>query len=367
MIQSAKQKWRGLAKTGGVLGTALGALCVLTELCFLFPDILVSKDLLPVYAANLGVFRTILEVLIVLTLVLGTFSAVVLRSKPFGLLSLVLGLLALAMGGWRVQSIDLGESPVAIGLDYFILELLLLGLVFIPMERLSALRDEPVLRKGWQTDLTYFFVSHAGVQLFSYVSLIPVQFALGWTQQFSFRAAVAGQPLILQVLELLIVADFCAYWVHRASHKIPWMWKFHSIHHSSTHLDWLAGSRFHVIDAIATRIPGFIPIYAAGFSPSAIFIYLLFVSFQGVYIHANVKHRWPGLRWLISTPEFHHWHHTADAEGIDKNFAVFVPAIDYVFGTFHMPAYWPKDYGVHGLELPDGYVKQQVHPFRKSA
>lgn len=76
--------------------------------------------------------------------------------------------------------------------------------------------------------------------------------------------------------------------------------------------------------------------------------YLVFVSFHAVFIHANVRWRFPGLRWVIATPEYHHWHHTSDEEGIDKNFAQALPMWDILFGTAHQPDHWPKRHG----ELP---------------
>ena len=86
---------------------------------------------------------------------------------------------------------------------------------------------------------------------------------------------MSAQPALLQVLELFFISDFCAYWIHRWSHQSKLLWKFHSIHHSSTRLDWLAGSRLHFIDSVATRIPGFIPIYVFGFAsqPPSSFIF----------------------------------------------------------------------------------------------
>jgi len=258
-----------------------------------------------------------------------------------------------------------GSGPFSAGLDYFILELLVLGLLFVPMERLFALREQKIFRRGWQTDLKHFFVSHAGVQLFSFAAMIPIQTFFAWALDFQFQKAVAGQPLWLQFIEILLVVDFTTYWVHRTFHKVPWLWNFHAIHHSSQHLDWLAGSRMHIVDVLATRMAGFLPIFILGFAPGALYAYLVFVSFHAVYIHANVRWRWPGLRWVIATPEFHHWHHTSDEEGIDKNFAGFLPMWDLVFGTAHQPGHWPKKYGTVKFQPPETYLGQLAYPFRR--
>jgi sterol desaturase/sphingolipid hydroxylase (fatty acid hydroxylase superfamily) len=352
-------------KRAGVTAGLLGVLAVLAELCFLFPDLLVSRDLRPTYQQHLGLVRGLLQGAIMATFALGTASVVLLRSKAYGVAGLVLGSVALLLGGSEAEAVTRGPRRLTVGLDYFVLELFVLGLVFVPMERLFTLREQHIFRRGWQTDLKHFFVSHAGVQLFSFVTLIPVQVALGWTQGYGFREAVAAQPAWLQFLEILLVVDLVSYWVHRAFHQVPWLWNFHAIHHSSLHLDWLAGSRTHLLDAVVNRALGFVPIFVLGFSAPALYAYLVFVSFHAVYIHANVDHRWPGLRWVLATPEFHHWHHTSDEEGLDKNFAVFLSFIDVVFGTAHLPPYWPQRYGTVKFQPPDSYLGQLVYPFQR--
>jgi sterol desaturase/sphingolipid hydroxylase (fatty acid hydroxylase superfamily) len=79
--------------------------------------------------------------------------------------------------------------------------------------------------------------------------------------------------------------------VHRLFHQVPWLWRFHQIHHSSRHMDWLAGSRLHLVDIVVTSGLTFVPIYVLGFAAPPTYAYLLFVSFQAVLIHANVGWR----------------------------------------------------------------------------
>jgi sterol desaturase/sphingolipid hydroxylase (fatty acid hydroxylase superfamily) len=355
-----------IGKRAGVTAGLLGVLCILAELCFMFPHILVSNDARPHYLEHIGLLRGILQITIIATFVLGAVSVLLIKSKTYGLASIGLAMIATLMGGSKVEAITHEPRAFSAGLDYFVLELLILGLLFIPMERLWSLHpDQKIFRTGWQTDLKHFFVSHAGVQLIAFATLIPVQVAFAWAVQFDFQKAVAAQPLVLQFFEILLCVDLVSYWVHRAFHTIPWLWNFHAIHHSSLHMDWLAGSRTHLVDTLVNRLLGFLPIFILGFSPAAIYAYLVFVSFHAVYIHANVRHRWPGIRWIFATPEFHHWHHTSDEEGIDKNFAVFLSFIDVIFGTAHMPPYWPKKYGTVKFQPPETWVGQFVYPFKR--
>jgi sterol desaturase/sphingolipid hydroxylase (fatty acid hydroxylase superfamily) len=67
---------------------------------------------------------------------------------------------------------------------------------------------------------------------------------------------------------------------------------------------------------------------------------------------------------VIGTPRFHHWHHSAEPEAIDKNFAIHLPVIDRLFGTLHLPARaWPASYGIADSAVPDRYPAQLVFPF----
>lgn len=354
-----------IGKRAGVISGVLGALCVLGELCFLFPGLLVSADAMPFYREHMPLMRGILLATILTTFVLGALSVLLINSKTYGLAGIALGTIALLMGGSKAEAITTERRALSAGLDYFCLELLVLALVFIPMERIWELRPQKIFRTGWQTDLKHFFVSHAGVQLLSFLTIIPVQVLFAWAVKLDFQRSVAAQPVLLQFFEVLFVADMCSYWVHRAFHKIPRLWRFHAIHHSSLQMDWLAGSRSHLVDTIVNRFFGFLPIFILGFSPSAVYAYILFVSFHAVYIHANVRHRWPYLRWIFATPEFHHWHHTSDEEGIDKNFAVFLSFIDVIFRTAHMPDTWPKRYGTTKFQPPETYLGQLAYPFQK--
>jgi len=129
-------------------------------------------------------------------------------------------------------------------------------------------------------------------------------------------------------------------------------------------MDWLAGSRMHPLDALATRAGVMAVLVLAGASPAAVALYLAFVSFHAVFIHANFG---AGLQWLdpfLVTPRFHHFHHAAEASAIDKNFAVHLPILDRMFGTHFLPeARWPDAYGVSDGRVASTYLAQILDPF----
>jgi lathosterol oxidase len=351
--------------SGWISGTAsvfLGALALLGVVAFWFPGVFSSAAFRAYYPIPL--VRALLEVTIGLAFLLGALSLVLRRRKVLGLTGIGLALAATLAGGGSVPIESRFDHPLTLGLDWFLLNLFLLALVFVPLERAFArLPQQTTFRFGWTTDGAHFMVSHLAVQALTFMTLLPATSIAALWQPEALQRTIRGQPLLLQTLEILVLADFTQYWVHRAFHAVPWLWRFHAIHHSSRALDWLAGSRLHVVDVVVTRGLVLVPVFLLGFAQPALYAYLLFVSFHAVFIHANVRFRFGRLDRVIATPRTHHWHHAV--RPIDKNFAVHLPVIDAVFGTLHLPGdEWPSAYGIEGDPVPEGWGAQLRYPFR---
>jgi lathosterol oxidase len=252
-------------------------------------------------------------------------------------------------------------------MDFFVLNLLLYSAVFIPLERFFALRPgQPVFRREWPVDLTYFFVNALLVELLTLLTLQPAAILFSWARLAPVTSVVRTLPVVVQVPAIMLVADLTQYWVHRAFHRVPALWRFHAIHHSAERMDWLAGSRLHLVDAVATRGLTYVPIFVLGFSQDALIAYVFIVAAQATFIHANVRWEFRALRSIIATPAFHHWHHSAERAAIDKNFAVHTPVWDRLFRTYYLPDRWPGSYGVCGRrDVPSRWITQFVYPFRK--
>ena len=155
----------------------------------------------------------------------------------------------------------------------------------------------------------------------------------GWAAKDGIQAWVRDLPLPAAVFLIILVADLVQYWTHRAYHEIPTLWRLHAVHHSVKSMDWLAGSRQHFLELLITRTLVLAPIFVLGFSKSVIDIYIVIVGFQAVFNHANVSVRLGPLRYVIVTPNFHHWHHSQDDAAIDRNYAAHLAFLDYLFGT----------------------------------
>ncbi|MDQ6947258.1 MAG: sterol desaturase family protein [Actinomycetota bacterium] len=241
--------------------------------------------------------------------------------------------------------------------------LVVLAAVFVPLERLLALHPQRILRTGWRTDLVHFVVNGLLLNVGLFVSVVVVGSLLRAIVPGGLRSAIAGQALWLQFLEAFSVAELCGYAGHRAAHQVPFLWRFHKVHHSIRQMDWLAASHLHPIDQTFTRSCAVLPLYALGFSRAGLGGYLVVLTFQAIFIHANVRVTFGPLRWLIATPEFHHWHHANDPAAYNTNFAGEFPLIDLIFGTLHLPkGRMPSRYGIDDAE-PPGYLRQLAWPF----
>jgi lathosterol oxidase len=349
----------------GVLATALGAVGLGAVICFHFPSLFTMPELRELYP--LPLIRGLLHLVLIAAFVLGATSILLRRNKTFGAAGILLTLAATLIGGSRVPVEGSVQKGPFLGLDWFLLNVIAYSAVFVPIERLfPRLSDQPIFRSAWRTDLAYFFASSLLVQLTTLLTLKPAALLFSWASSPGLRAAVAAQPFALQFAAILLATDLTQYWIHRLFHQSRWLWRFHRIHHSAESMDWLAGSRLHLVDVVVTRGLTYVPIYVLGFADGPTIAYVAFVSIQATFIHANVRFRFGPLRFLLATPQFHHWHHAADAEGVDKNFAVHLPVLDRIFGTFYLPgSRWPAAYGLAGGDrVEPGYWRQLVEPFR---
>jgi sterol desaturase/sphingolipid hydroxylase (fatty acid hydroxylase superfamily) len=364
--ESEERRRRALGRRWlpGIVSVFLGALGLFSVLCLRYPALLTTPELRAVYPMPL--VRTAIVTGLAAAIACGGLALLADRGRRLGALGLALAIAAQLAGGAGVEVAEPVPPSNHLGLDWFVLDLLLLVLVFVPLERgFARRREQPVFRSGWRTDLAHFFASHLLVQVTTLLTLAPALLFFRWAAHPGLQQAVAAQPLALQVLEALAVADLAGYAAHRTFHAVPFLWRFHAVHHSSEAMDWLAGSRLHLVDALVTRAAVFVPLFVLGFERAALSAYLVWVSFQATWIHANLRGGWGPLERVLATPRFHHWHHAAEPEARDRNFAVHLPVIDWLFGTFYLPAErWPERYGTGDAPVPDGWLAQLLWPLR---
>lgn len=350
-------------RISGTIGVFLGALSVLGVLCFHFPEYLTTPELRAVY--DVEVMRYLLTGAMLLSAGLGGWAILRWGAKRIGFTAVCLTLLAVWLGGANVEVGEYEQPVVSFGLDWLILALFANALMFIFIERMWPHdKDQLTLRAEWRLDMVYYIFNHLMISVILLVTTYFSQDLFGFAVHDGVQAAIRSQPVWLQFIEVLFVADLTQYWGHRLMHENRYLWNIHAVHHCPARMDWLSGSRIHFGEVLFTRSTVILPIYLLGFAENAVNAYIVWVGIQGLLIHSNTSIPFGPLRYVFTTPHFHHWHHSADEEAIDRNYAANLPVIDMIFGTYINNAdRWPKAYGVVGKPLPHGFLAQHLYPF----
>jgi sterol desaturase/sphingolipid hydroxylase (fatty acid hydroxylase superfamily) len=239
----------------------------------------------------------------------------------------------------------------------------LLFVVFVPLEKLFALRRQRVFRTGLLTDLTHILVNGAATAVAVVALVVVAAIPVFWIRRFHLVGALPTEVAVALAVALVAVGN---YWGHRLTHQVPFLWRFHSVHHSIEQMDWVASGRLHPLDQAFTQAFTVFPLFLLGYGTGVFGGVAVFVTLLALFQHANVRLRFPGLRWVINTPEWHHWHHAIDDDARDKNFGL--PVVDKLFGT----AYLPKDrrpvgFGTRSPVPADGYLRHLAYPFTRAA
>ena len=271
------------------------------------------------------------------------------------------------------HAIQIGEA-LLVSVARLAIWLVLLTIIFVPLERWFALRAAPV-RRPVLPDLGFYFLNSLLPAALLAVPMAAVGAIAERLTPSAYLAAIDSLPFALRLLLGLIVAEVGTYWAHRWTHVSPFLWQFHAVHHAPPHIDWMINVRAHPFDIVFTRLCGLVPLYILGLGSvhggnqgHLLPVYVtLFGTVWAFFIHANIRWRLGILERLIATPAFHHWHHTNDAHR-DRNFAALLPLLDRLFGTYHLPAEWPPCYGIDAT-LPESAARQLLEPMglRKAA
>jgi sterol desaturase/sphingolipid hydroxylase (fatty acid hydroxylase superfamily) len=249
--------------------------------------------------------------------------------------------------------------------------LVLLAVVFSPLEWLFALRPKKIFRKGIVTDVGYYFLNGVVPGLLLSLPLALIAWFANRLLPAGFISIIVALPLWARLPIGMVVGEIGYYWGHRWSHEIPFLWRFHAVHHSAEEVDYLVSTRAHPVDIVFSRLCELTPMYVLGLASPMAFkgslvpiLVTLIGTMWGFFIHANVNWRFGPLEWLVSTPAFHHWHHTNDGPAyINKNYAPLLPWVDWMFGTLYLPK--DKQPERYGIDQPISSVLfgQLVEPF----
>lgn len=244
---------------------------------------------------------------------------------------------------------------------------LIVFLIFMPIEQLlPAQPGRKLLRRGLSVDLLHLFLTGFLFRIGFAAVLLTTMAGINLGVPSIVGETVRAQPIWLQTIEIIIISDIGFYVAHRLEHAIPFLWKFHAIHHSIEELDALAAHRVHPLDQLFVKSMSLLPVFALGFDVVPIAIAGGIYFWQSLLIHSNIRIRLRPLNWIVAGPLFHHWHHANEPQAIDKNFAGQLSILDALFGTMYMPDRLPSKYGTDE-PVPDAYHQQLAYPFLRSA
>lgn len=237
-----------------------------------------------------------------------------------------------------------------------------LFVLIVPFEKMFPRhRGQRVRRPLAALDIRYALTAPLLNVIGITVAVVVGLASLAWVPGLLLRPLVGMLPRSVLPFVGIALFDLAIYWVHRWSHEVPTLWRFHAVHHSTEHLDWISGFRNHPFDG-AIVAPPFVLLLAAGFDAAFTGALAVIQIVTGLFLHANVRWRWRPLHRVVITPEFHHWHHANEVDAHNSNYSVFLPVWDLLFGTYYMPRNKrPMRYGVND-DIPTTMVGQLRYP-----
>ncbi len=280
-----------------------------------------------------------------------------------------------------LQQMGIDALHTAFGvLKLFILFFVLSIFLREPAEKLSTGKNfalvhprKPYLHKDFFLEIGFLFLNTV-VLAFAIVFLTDAMAQYGLKPFFPhqpFAEGLSTLPLWLQAVLGLLIVETASFFPHWFMHKF--LWHYHQIHHSAKEVHWTTAGRLHPIEILLDKAFGVVLLFFLGFPGEAIAYAAAIHNLYNAFAHANVQIDYPKpLCYLLTSPNYHRWHHAIEREAYDKNFAPMFPFFDLIFGSYYYPqGKLPTAYGINipeGTEAyPEGLMKQFIYPFRQTA
>ena len=236
-----------------------------------------------------------------------------------------------------------------------------LGEFFIPL-----FKDwKPNFKENFFPDVSLFVLNYILLQsqlLQIFIASIAINFSGG-----GFNLWPSDSNIVFQLVLALVISEFGLYWFHRGCHEIPFLWRFHKIHHNPERLYWFNATRFHYLDVTLLQVSGALPLLLLGAEGKIIALVTIFSTVHGYWQHINAEQDQGLLNYFFSGPELHRWHHNLNPDIANHNYGNNLIVWDHIFKTF----YWPKDnkeqlknIGVQG-DTSNNVISMTFDPFKR--
>lgn len=254
--------------------------------------------------------------------------------------------------------------------------LLLISVFVFALERLFPWRPkQEALRDDLNQDLFWMVLN---TQFISWMLAIAATHVVAWLNSAVFHLGlpspeklglISKWPWWLQFIVFFVIQDFIEWNIHRGLHLVPWLWRFHKLHHSSERLDWASTFRAHWGEIVIYKVVIYLPLVVLGVNDSVVFSILIVSLLIQELIHANLSWDWGPLRYVLNSPRLHAWHHAVEMHGKGgQNFGVNLSIWDWIFRTVHYPetSETPRHFGFDGIEhYPKSTLGRLNEPLRR--
>lgn len=144
-------------------------------------------------------------------------------------------------------------------------------------------------------------------------------------------------PAGVEAVIAFVLLDFGIWSSHVAFHFVPWLWRFHRVHHADLDLDVTSGIRFHLGEIVVSAGFKLAMIFLLGPSPGTVIAFETLLNAASLFSHSNVRLPVPLdrlLRWIVVTPDMHRIHHSVIVDETNSNYGFFIPWWDRLFRVY---------------------------------
>lgn len=273
----------------------------------------------------------------------------------------------------------LKNEIVTLHIENYFYGLIIISLLVFVLELIFPWRkNQPIIRKDFWLDTFYMFFNFFLLNLIILIALSNVteQVFKDFLANFNLQIAsiqlidLSQYPKVVSLLIFFFVSDFVQWITHRILHRVPFLWNFHKVHHSTKEMGFAAHLRYHWMEPVVYKSMLYIPLaLIGGFSVQDVFIVHFFTISIGHLNHANLGWDYGFLKYIFNNPKMHIWHHAKEMPNkFGANFALTLSVWDYLFKTNHIP-YDGRDIELGFQEdekFPKDFLTQEFYPFVKN-
>lgn len=207
-------------------------------------------------------------------------------------------------------------------------------------------KHQPAFRKDFWLDGFFMFFNFF---IFNWIIFIAFSKLLGAVIATQAGGSITNWALVdisslpnwLQLVIFFIVLDFVQWLIHNLLHRVPFLWRFHKVHHSVEEMGFAAHLRYHWMETVVYNPAKYIGVMLiGGFTPDQAYIVYMGTLIIGHLNHANLGWDYGPLKYIFNNPKMHIWHHAKELPASHQkgmNFGISLSIWDYIFRTNYVP------------------------------